>query len=50
VQKGEIMEWERNDFGDESIACILDVMQHHAQPMNVIKNNFGISNHVTFDE
>ncbi len=44
------MERKRNYFDDETIACILDVMQHHAQPLNVIKNNLGISKHVTFDE
>jgi hypothetical protein len=42
VRKGEITESKRDYFDDETIACILDFMQFHAQPINAIKNNFGI--------
>jgi hypothetical protein len=40
VKKGEIMERKRDYFDDETIACILDFMQCHAQPINVIKEQF----------
>jgi hypothetical protein len=40
VKKGEIMERKKSYFDDETIACILDFMQCHAQPVSVMKEEF----------